>query len=345
MTTNAQPIVVELYSVLANVDTGFQRLNRVIRKNHYEIEIIPVSDFEKEFRHLFQLEPFDPNRHRQNAVVTFSQADGRTGSFCITEEFCQLLPKVFQLNSPFCTNGNFTLLKTKKLFQRPSGRQYPDPGIIQQSLEHFKKYTDQLTACLRLARYGSVRFDFHFARIAEQKKIFPFFSLNQGNDGAEPKTGTFMERDNALVAALMDTGNRDSGYLRVNMNYFNESFHIHHPQIRFLHLLRCLENCFGMNDTGSLAPFVARYSSILVAINKREFFSIYSELMGFFELKKKILSGEVIMETADSYALSFRENLRFLEEIVRNIIKKLLYMNIKSKEELFYKLDLKTLPG
>lgn len=341
--TNSKSTVVEFYTIIYNADSSFQRLNRVIRKYNYEIDQILLPEFEKAFRPLFNLEAYDENKHRQNAVVSCNNTRGELVNFAITEEFYQILVAYYGKNNQFFRSGHVTVLKTKKIFHKDSKSEWLDIGIVIQDIERLKNFTAKLASCLRFARYGSIECHFHFANIVDEQRIIPLKDIKSGHSADKMKN--FVDRDNALISALLNIDYKITGYMQFAINSFEESFHIQNLQIRFIHLLNCLEICFHTSHADSSAQVVARYSSLLVSINKREFYSLYTELINLFGLKKKILAGELENGGAFNETEQLNEKIIFIEELSRNVMKKLLYMNIKTKEELFYKLDLKTLPG
>jgi hypothetical protein len=340
---NNNQTVVDLYAVIYEANCSFQSLNRIIRKYNYEIELIPLDQFEKAFRQLYNLETFDESIHQQQISLWLKTDKGPDKEIFISEEFFATLSAYYSVTNPFFEQGYVMMCATRKVFPMLRDGVKIDRGIVIQDLEKMKKFTDNLASSLHLARYGFVAFHSHFARIQSENSLIHLM------DAIDPlcldSQRHFVEKDNALIEALMNIDYRITDYMQLTIKAFEESFHIKNQQVKFLHLIQCLEICFSTELQDASITLTARYSAILLAANKREFISMYTEMIDLFALKKDILVGNVTEKVPYDKNDQFSQKLLFLEETTRNVIKKILYLNCKSKEELFYKLDLKTLPG
>lgn len=340
---NNNQTVVDLYAVIYEADGSFQSLNRIIRKYNYEIELISLDLFEKAFRHLYNLETFDERIHQQQISLLLKTDKGKDKEIFITEEFFATLSAYYSVTNPFFEQGYVMMCTTRKVFPAMRDGAKIDRGIVIQDLEKMKKFTDNLESSLHLARYGYVAFHSHFARINAENNLIPLIDAIDPL-GSESQRH-FVEKDNALIEALLNIDYRITDYIQLTIKAFEESFHIKNQQVRFIHLINCLEICFSTELQDASITLTARYCAILLAANKREFISLYTEMIQLFTLKKEILVGNVSEKIPYDKNDEFCQKLIFLEETTRNVIKKILYLNSKSKEELFYKLDLKTLPG
>lgn len=340
---NNNAAVVDLYAIIFEANSSFQSLNRIIRKYNYEIELIPLDLFEKGFRHLYNLETFDERIHQQKVSLWLKADKGQDKEIFISEEFFATLSAYYSVSNPFFEQGYVMMCSLRKIFPGMHNGTKIDRGIVIQDLEKMKKFTDNLESSLHLARYGFVRFHSHFARIQAENCIIPL--IDSTHSLATDCQRQFVEKDNALIEALLNIDYRITDYIQLTIRAFEESFHIKNLQVKFLHLINCLEIFFSTELQDASITLTARYCAILLAANKKEFISLYSEMIQLFALKKEILAGNIIEKMPMDKNDPLSQKLVFLEETTRNVIKKILYLNSKSKEELFYKLDLKTLPG
>lgn len=340
---NNNQTVVDLYAVIYEANSSFQSLNRIIRKYNYEIELISLDLFERAYRHLYNLETFDKSIHQQNNSLWLKTDKGPEKEIFISEEFFATLSAYYSVSNPFFEQGYVMMCTTRKVFPPIRDGAKMDRGIVIQDLEKMKKFTDNLESSLHLARYGYVAFHSHFARIHAENCLIP---LMDTIDPSGPESQRhFVEKDNALIEALLNLDYRITDYIQLTIKAFEESFHIKNQQVKFLHLINCLDICFSTELQDASITLTARYCAILLAASKREFISLYTEMIQLFALKKEILAGNITEKVPFDKNDPLCQKLIFLEETTRNVIKKILYLNSKSKEELFYKLDLKTLPG
>lgn len=340
---NNNATVVDLYAVIYEANGSFQSLNRTIRKFNYEIELISLDLFERAFRQIYNLKTFDERIHPQHIPLRLKTEKNTDKEIFISEEFFATLSAYYSAENPFFDQGYVMMVTTRKVFPRTPDGGTMDTGIVIQDLEKMKKFTGKLESSLHFARYGQIEFHSHFAKIISENRIIPLI-------GAIHPLGTekqlhFIEKDNALIEALLTIDYRISDYVQLTIRAFEESFHIKNQQVKFIHLINCLEICFSTSLSETSITLIARYCAILLAANKREFISLYAEMIQLFELKKEVLTGTLPEKVPTDKPDEFYQKLLFLEETTRNVIKKVLYLNSKSKEELFYKLDLKTLPG
>ncbi|MBY0480697.1 MAG: hypothetical protein K2Q21_05025 [Chitinophagaceae bacterium] len=317
-------------------------MNSIIQKYDYEIYQIQLSEFEKSFRILFNLEPFDEKKHKQNTCIFCNNKIGAKETCFITEEFYQTLVTHYTENNEFFRSGQVTFIKTKKAFQVDRNTIWFDKGIIDQDLKKLKRFADKLQSCLRFARYDSIECHFYFARILNEQNLIPLIDTKSFR--LSNKVQPFVGQDTAMISALLNIDRKINGYTQFAIATFEESFRIQNLQIRFIHLMNCLEMCFNYANNDMPAQIVAKYSSLLISKNKQEFSSVYSELLNLFWLKKRILSGALINEQSFTDVEQLYDKTIFIEDLSRNVIKKLLYMNIKTKEELYNKLDQRRLP-
>ncbi|MDE3251640.1 MAG: hypothetical protein KGO92_02465 [Bacteroidota bacterium] len=340
---NNNQTVVDFFAVVYEANCSFQSLNRIIRKYNYEIDLIPLDLFERSFRHLYNLETFEESLHQQQVSLWLKTDKGPDKEIFISEEFYATLSAYYSVTNPFFEQGYVMMCTTRKVFPALRDGAKIDRGIVIQDLEKMKKFTDNLESSLHLARYGYVAFHSHFARIHSENSLIPLMDAIDPL-GSESQRN-FIEKDNALIEALLNIDFRITDYMQLTIKAFEESFHIKNQQVKFLHLINCLEICFSTELQDASITLTARYCAILLAASKREFISLYADMIQLFALKKEILAGNVTEKLPFDKKDEFCQQLVFLEETTRNVIKKILYLNCKSKEELFYKLDLKTLPG
>lgn len=340
---NNNQTVVDLYAIIHEADSSFQVLSRITRKSNYEIELFPLDLFERYFRQLYNLKRFDERIHPQQVPVRLKTEKKPDKEIFISEEFLATLCAYYSPKNIILEQGYIMLCAGRKIFPGAGDFAEIDRGIIIQDLEKMKRFTDKLESSLHLARYGYVSFHSHFARIHTDNRIISL--IDTSSPLRTEKQNHFVQKDNALIEALLTIDCRIPDYIQLTIKAFEESFHIRHQQVKFLHLINCLEICFSTDFADFSIAQTARYCALLLASNKREYLNLYTEMIRLFTLKKDILKGSLTELIPVDIHKRFCQQLSFLEETTRNVIKKVLYLNSKSREELFYKLDLKTLPG
>lgn len=328
--------IVEFYSIIYNADKSFRKLNGVLRKFNYEIIQIKISEFEKKFRPVFNLEFYNEKKHTQNVLISYINKFDIAENCLISDEFYQTVTAFYTNKNDFFSSGFVTLIRSKKVFKIDQKSGLIDQGMIDQDLNKLKKFTFKLQSCLRFARYDSIDCHFYFARVIEREHLISLLDIK--NCHLPNKVQSFVGRDTAMISALLNIDQKINGYTLFVINFFQESFNIRNIQIRFVHLINCLELCFNFMNTDLTVHSVAGYSSLLVAVNKEEYVTFYSRLISCFSLKKEITSGEYIKDLGLMEFEILYDKTNFVEDLSRKVIKKLLYQNIKTKEDLHLKL-------
>ncbi|MFL9482694.1 hypothetical protein ACI6Q2_07925 [Chitinophagaceae bacterium LWZ2-11] len=335
-------VAVELYAVIKNGNYSFLKMNRIIRQYNYEIDTLALDKFERKYRELFGLNAFTDEA--QNYPIPLIEQNGQSSFINITEEFYHALSLNYPGSKTLLETGYITFLKRKRslLMQKESDR--VNAGIVIQDIEKLGHFTERLESCLRLTRYDAFVFDLYFAYIPKEKKVLPFrpndYPGTVNDDDME-----FIAKDNYLINVLLNNDKKLSDYISLALQNFEESFHIRNHKLRFVQLLVCLDICFSNTLHEPAEHILARHTSILLAGNKTEFQKCYNEVIELFNLKKDILYGHVSnpIESSEKKDELHKIIVR-TENLIRNILKKIIRMNVPTKEKLFYELNVKALP-
>jgi|GEM_PF-6189415 len=337
----SEMIAIELYAIIQKGNYSFLRMNRVIRHHHYEIRTLPLNEFEARFRELYNLEAYTDQL--QDHPVSFIDKTGTASIVHISKEFYQVLDCHSPATRSFLHTGYVAFLRTARSLYMPNKNEMIDVGLVMQSCEQVKHFTERLEHCLRLTRYGHFEFDLHFAYIPSVEKVIPYRKQAQ----IYPLNTTapdFIERDNYLLSVLLKIDNKLSDFISLALQSFEESFHIKNTRIRFVQLMFCLEVCFNTSIYEPVAHIIARHTSLLIAGNKQEFHLLYNEVLELCNVKNSIINGEMPpSQNQEGEPAAFTHQVARLEEITRNTLKKLLRLNIRDKETLFNELNLKTM--
>lgn len=324
---------IEFYAIIYNGNYSFLKMNRVIRHYKFKIGLMPLDEYERKYRELYNLGAY--TNQVQNYALPLRDKRGNVSLIYITKEFFDTLSFDADSNNSVFENGYVIYLKsTSSLFLEQKNDKV-DVGIVFQQIEKFKKFTTHLEHCLRLTRYGTFQFNTHFAFVPNEQKLLPG-RKHQNIHLTNKAAIDFVEKDNHLLSFLLNIDNKVSDFLKLALQSFDESFYIKNDKVRFVQLMFCLEVCFKIPSNEPVGHTIARCTSILLSFTKTQFLSLYSEVNALYHIKTCIVNGEIFSEGDENeIALQLNNFISRLEDITRCILQKLIRLNIKSKDELF----------
>lgn len=332
---------IEFIYVIHKGDYSFLRINKVIKRYKYKLDIMPLDEFERMYRELFNLSTY--TNQLQDYPVTMYNKTGEASTIYVSSDFYKKVLYPYDNRNSFYKNGYVIYLKTSKTIFLERGADKVDMEVVLQFADNLKKTAEKIEYCLRLIRYGFFEFDTCFAYIRQEQKVMPL-RIQQETQTLNQESIAYFEKDNYLLAILLKAESNVSEYINVALQSFDQSFRINNSKIRFIQLILCLEICLNNFFYEPTSHIIARHTSVLLSNNKEEIKKIYDEIIEFYNIKKHILNGCEYYYKNDFGPHDFlRLKIIELENISRDILKKLIRMNIKDKEQLMYELNLKAL--
>ncbi|MFC4230405.1 hypothetical protein ACFOW1_00780 [Parasediminibacterium paludis] len=328
---------IEIIYVVHQADSSFLKMNPVLKRYHFELQTLPINEFERLYGEAFNLGPIkDRCQNMPITIPQYKNDDERT--FYISKEFYQKMMYHYGVSCNFFETGYVVFLKAAKTSFVESASDFLTVLLFAEDLN---KKIIKLEYYLRLIRYGFFEFDTSFAHIVQTAKIIPL-KLNPSFTPATINKIPYQEKDNNLLSALLRAESGIAEYINIALQSFDQTLHIENIKIRFVQLMQCLEMCLNNFIYESTSQIIAQHTSILLSRDKEQRNTIYNEVIEFYEIKKNILIGNSASYNNNiSFQNILKTKVETLENMSRDILKKLIRLNIKEKEQFMYELSLK----
>ncbi len=331
---------IELIYIVHAADSSFLKMNAVIRRYHLELHALQLDEFERLYGEAFNLGPL--HERQQNLSITVSTYKNNEAiTIYISTEFYQKIMYTYGAGCRFLETGYVVFLKAARTaFVEPTSSNLQ---MVLQLAEALHKKVNKLEHCLRLIRYGFFEFDTAFAYLVHEAKIISL-RLNPSVTPTITTELAYQENDNHLLAILLRVEQVVAEYISNALQTFDLSLHIQNGKIRFLQLMLCLEMCLNNFFNEPTSHTIAQNTSILLSKDKNDIKKHYNEVIAFYDIKKNILNGKQLNPNHSSNASeALKRNITMLENMSRDILKKLIKLNIKDKEQFMYELSLKAM--
>jgi hypothetical protein len=216
-----------------------------------------------------------------------------------------------------------------------------DERLLIREMDEVRHFTRRLANSLRLNRQGSVAFGELFTYVPSDKRVIRsnFPVLAEAGAGCITETPySFMEKDNYALKVLLDIEDKLSGYIELAVQAFLSSFQVNNIRLRYLQLLLSMELCFNRSAEDP-AEAICRYASILLAHDKSQFLSLYDEIRSLYGARNCIMLGD----GAGDGSAEWNQRASRLEELTREVLKKMVRLNPQKRENLIEDLRYKRL--
>ncbi len=138
-------------------------------------------------------------------------------------------------------------------------------------------------------------------------------------------------------------------YLELALKSFLESYNIEDDKLKFVVLMIALESIFNRSKDEPIRHIISRHAALTLTRDKRTFDDYVKRLKFLYDLRSSIVHGKLENKDDDKDYRKYKKNLEQignysleLEEIVRNVLKKLIIQNKlfnsdtpQNKEDLF----------
>lgn len=338
--SKSRRVIAEFYALLLHADHSFLKMNKTLFRFHYEVAILTLDKAEQKFREVFGLAAY--NGQVQDTPVQLRAPVGETGNtIYISQEFHERIRLERADSAYLLANGYLVYLKKRRAWS-PDLSYAIDDRFLLPEMDAVRQFALRLENSLRLNRHGFIVFGDFFAYIPAENRIV--------RTGASPLLTTenisryeFIEKDNYALKIWLGIEHKIADDIDLAIQSFLASFRVQNARLRYLQLLMTLEVCFN-KCSGPSADAICRYASILLAHDKSEFLVLYDEVMDLWRLRNNIMQGRSAGEPIDNMGdkqLNIKANR--LEELVRNVLKKLVKIKPRKRENLIEELKYKRL--
>lgn len=325
--------------MLLNADFSLQKMNRTLLRYHFEIAVLPLDEAEQKFREVFGLSAFDDQP--QDTLIPLRRPATEPSNIYISREFYERIRLERTDGTHLLAHGYLVCLKKSKAW---------DPGVHEQSngsflvaeMEAVRQFSERLENSLRLNRHGFIVFGELFAYLPGEKKL-----IRSGILPCRAKVPArryeFAEKDNYALKILLEIEYKIADYIGLAVQTFHGSYHIDNVRLRYLQLILALELCFSKSSEAS-TDTICRYASILLARDKSQFLLLYDEIRALCLLRNDIMHGHPPEAPFNSmYEEQLNTKTERLEELTRDVLKKMIKINSPQKENLINELKYKRL--
>jgi len=299
--------------------------------------ILPLNEAEIRFRELFDLPPFEGQI--QDQAIACKDRDGAVSYVFVSREFYERIGGEQGAMKSVFVNGCFAYLRKRKAWYLPGG-EWPHKEEILEEMEVVRSFVGRLENSLHLAWPGAIAFGEIFACIRGESRIIRHRTVSPPVNSTN-RQYEFDAKDVYAVQLYLNQENKISGHIQLAIQTFLESFHVKNIQLRFLQLLLALDVCFNRSSMES-EHTISHYASILLANNKSDFLILYDEIMSFYRIRNEIMRGDN-PENTGAIETHFKALAGRLEELTRDILKKMVKMNPRKRDNLFESLKYKKL--
>lgn len=328
-------IVTELYSIIVSGNYTFLKIRRAIWPFKYQVGIFFLDEFEKKFRTLYNLPPF--SNQVQDQRIHFVDPKGNDSSVYVTAEFYQRLSNEYKYGEFILAKGYIVFIRKNKIWDAEKTPSTFDQELVLE-MESMKSFAKRLEKSLMLTKHGNIVIGDVFAYVPNENKIIRSELLAQTNAFMNDKF-IFEERDNYALKIFLNLDNKISYSVDLAIQSFIESFHIQNAKLRYLNMLLSLELCFNKSSEESF-EIICRYASSLLAKNDNEFQILLEETTNFYNLKNKIIEGNIMRDLITESEINIiRRTMTRLEDVLRQVIKKLVRFNHKEREKFIEELE------
>ena len=328
--------VSEIYVFLLYADHSLLKMGRTLFRYRYEIGALPLDQAEVQFREVFGLPRYEGQA--QDMPLQYTSEKGETRRIFVTQQFYERIHLERVDAGLLLTRGYLVYLKKSKAWDPALYPEIDDRQLIPE-MDEVRRFTLRLANSLRLNRPGSFAFGELFSWLPADKRVIRSNCppLAETAVSATPDCPySFLDKDNYALKVLLDIEDKLSGYIELAVQAFLSSFQVKNIRLRYLQLLLSMELCFNRSSEDP-AEAICRYASILLAHDKSQFLTLYDEIRSLYSARTNIMHGDG-NGNGDLHKLAPR-----LEELTREVLKKMVRLNPQKRENLIEDLRYKRL--
>jgi hypothetical protein len=290
-----------------------------------------ADEFEKKFRAYFKLKAFTTQRQDKALRVTNSENQGE--NILITEELFDLLESEFSKESQFLKSGYVFLLKKSFVFFED------EEGPLMKKIKSFRTVTDEFFASFNrgmcIAGYRHFQARSSFIRIPSLKKTIVKKTIGQSHPVHSPIS--FSKTDRYFIKLYLLFEQKQQRHTKKAVELYCSSVNLKENEQKFLGLMSTLEACFQQKQPMEFRPQqYAKYVFVLCYEYRSSFENLYESFIRIFKLKQSLNNS---VDEHMVAGVDFDNKITWLENILSEVIRKLIRLNHLRLEDLIENLE------
>jgi hypothetical protein len=304
----------ELFSILTNCDDSMLELNSILDKKGFEVIKIPVPELEKNYKFLFGL----PEKYTYTGTIGFPNG-------VVTDTFFNVFQSAefiddWQRDFVIAIKSNVGHIKADE-----------DDWFGFKRFAYIESFTKNLIDNLRLFKEGDI----------EVGCYFTFDCLKKNGDLYSLRRALFTENLYTIDKNEIDCFYKIFFNLEIKNElakkvklYFDQSYKINHPEIRYILLVTALESVLNSNKE-QISHTFARHLALIISNDKLDFKINYQKIKKLYNYRSEIVHGVEYKKE------SLKNNIKELRQYVRQTIVFINKFNPSNNKELFEYLNSK----
>jgi hypothetical protein len=326
-----------LYAILVNGDYSTLKFNKSLLAFRYRIDIVPLDEFERRYGGIFEVEATP----EQDVSLQYTDSKKQVRTISISSHFEKNIREKHQQYIPLLEKGYAVLLKTFKTL-RTDKKGWNDPDKIREYLLEAYEFCRNFRTCLKLTVGDHFNLGDFFGSVVGSAKVIKYREPAR-EVRLHPFPDAEVEKEREVLQEFRQSLHPKADYLELAISIYLGSLVVESPKLRFIQLLHCLESCLNTSVPDPAAHITARHAAALIAPDKSAFRLYYLEMVELYKIRNELIYGDLSGTARLTLLEKEVENkLDTLDKMIREVLKKLIRLNYRKKDQLIEELELLT---